>query len=148
MHGSADTAGMPDVRSRAFFRFEIMCQEELLEIKLESAPHFSYPEMRAARRPFFGTRFGRIVSLAFLGSSSVAAFRGPNSDRRNEVYFAASQQAHKIIAPEALHSHAHAGLDVRADVSWVSIHMSWLKPQPTKIFEFSLRLQSPCSCGS
>jgi hypothetical protein len=140
---------MPDVKNRrAFFPFEIVRRDQPLELKLESTPDFSHSEMRAARGPLFGMRFGRIFSLAFLGSSSVAAFRGPNSDRRNEVYFAASQQAHKIIAPEALHSHAHAGLDVRADVSWVSIHMSWLKPQPTKIFEFSLRLQSPCSCGS
>ena len=62
--------------------------------------------MRAVRGPFFGMRFGRIFSLAFLGSSSVAAFRGPNSDSRNGVCFATSRQAREIIAPEAPHSHA------------------------------------------
>ena len=107
MRGSADTAGMLDVRSRrAFFRFEIVCQDQPLEMKLESTPDFSHSEMRAARGPFFGMRFGRIFSLAFLSSSSVAAFRGPNSDSRNGVCFATSRQASKIIAPEALHSHA------------------------------------------
>ena len=107
MRGSADTAGMPDVRSRrAFFRFEIVRQDQPLEMKLESTPDFSHSEMRAARGPFFGMRFGRIFSLAFLSSSSVAAFRGPNSDSRNGVCFATSRQAREIIAPEAPHSHA------------------------------------------
>ena len=102
MRGSADTAGMPDVRSRrAFFCFEIACQDQPLEMKLESTPDFSHSEMRAARGPFFGMRFGRIFSLAFLSSSSVAAFRGPNSDSRNGVCFATSRHAREIIAPEA-----------------------------------------------
>jgi len=69
-------------------------------------------QARAAR--VFGMRSGRIFSLASLSSSSVAAFRGSNSDRRNEVYFAAPQQAREIIAPEALHSHA-AFLNIRGD---------------------------------
>ena len=49
-------------------------------------------------------RFGRIFSLAFLSSSSVAAFRGLNSDSRNGMCFATSRQASEIIAPEAPHS--------------------------------------------
>jgi hypothetical protein len=115
MRGLGDTAGLPDVRSRrAFFRFEIVCQDQPLEMKLDSTLDFSHSEMRAPHGPFFGMRFGHIFSLAFLSSSSVAAFRGPNSDRRNEVYFAASQQARGIIAPEALHSHA-ALLNIRRD---------------------------------
>ncbi len=117
MRGLADTAGLPDVRSRrAFFRFEIVCQDQPLEMKLESTPDFSHSEMRAPRGPFFGMRFGHIFSLAFLSSSSVAAFRGPNSDSRNGVCFAASQHAREIIAPEAPHSHA-AFLNIRRDSS-------------------------------
>ena len=106
MRGSADRAGMPDVKSRrAFFHFEIVCPDQALEMKLEFAPDFSHSEMRAARGPFFGMRIGRIFSRAFLSSSSVAAFRGPNSDNRNEACLAVSRQAHEIIAPEASYSH-------------------------------------------
>ena len=102
MFGSADTAGMPDVRSRrASFRFDIVRQDHPLEMKLESTPDFSHSEMRAARGPFFGMRFGRIFSRAFLSSSPVAAFCGLNSDRRNRVCFATSWHAREIIAPEA-----------------------------------------------
>ncbi len=115
MRGSADTAGMPDVKSRrAFFRFEIVCQDQPLEMKVESTPNFSHSEMRTARCPLFGMRFGRIFSLAFLSSSSVATFRGPNSDSRNGVCFATSWEASEIIAPEASHSHA-AFLSIRRD---------------------------------
>jgi hypothetical protein len=117
MRGLADTAGLPDVRSRrAFFCFEIVRQDQPLEMKLESTPDFSHSEMRAPHGPFFGMRFGRIFSLAFLSSSSVAAFRGPNSDRRNEVYFATSRQAREIIAPEALYSH-ETFLSIRSNAS-------------------------------
>ena len=107
MRGSADTAGMSDVKSRrAFFRFEIVCPDQPLEMKLESSLDFSHSEMRATRGPLVGMRFGRIFSLAFLGSSSVAAFRGPKSDSRNGACFATSRYACEIIAPEGLHSHA------------------------------------------
>ncbi len=117
MRGLADMAGMPDVRSRrAFFHGEIVCQDQPLEMKLESTPDFSHSEMRAARGPFFVVRFGRIFPLAFLSSSSVAAFRGPNSDSRNGVCFAASRQAREVIAPEAPHSHT-AFLNTRRDSS-------------------------------
>ncbi len=117
MRGSADTAGMPDVRSRrAYFRFEIVRQDRPLEMKRESTPDFSSSEMRAASGQVFGMRFGHIFSPAFLGSSSVAAFRGPNSGRRNEVYFAASQQAREIIAPEAPRSRT-VFLNIRPDFS-------------------------------
>jgi hypothetical protein len=106
MRELANTAGMTDVKSRqAFFPFEIVCRHQPLEMRLESTPDFSHSEMRAARGPFFRRRFGRIVSLAILSSSSVAAFRGPNSYSRNGVCFATSRQANKIIEPEALHSH-------------------------------------------
>jgi hypothetical protein len=107
MRGLADTAGLPDVRRRrAFFRFEIVCQDQPLEMKLESTPDFSHSEMRAPRGQFFGMRFGCICSLAFLSSSSVAAFRGSNSDSRDGVCFATSRQASQVIAPEAPQSHA------------------------------------------
>jgi len=112
-----DTVGMPDVRSRrAFFRFGIVWQDRPLEMRLESTPDFSHSEMRAARGPFSVMRLRRIVSLAFLTSSSVAAFRGPNYDRRNGVYFATWRQASTIIAPAALHSHA-IFLSVRSNSS-------------------------------
>jgi hypothetical protein len=106
MRGSADAAAMPDVRSRrAFFRFEIVHQQQPLEMKLESTPDSSHSEMHAPRRPSFRMRFGHILSLAFLSSSSVAEFCGPNSDSGNGVRFATSQHAREIVAPEASHSH-------------------------------------------
>ena len=83
MRGSADTARMPDVKSRrAFFRFEIGRQHQPMEMKLECAPDFSHSEMRAARSPFFGMRFGRIFSLTFLSCSPVAVFSGFDSNGR------------------------------------------------------------------
>jgi|SRR5579864_2968326 len=107
MRGSADMGGMPYVKNRrAFFVGEIVDPDQPLGMKLESIPDFSHSEMRAARSPFFRMRFGRIVSLAILSSSSVAAFRGPNLDNRNGVRFEASRQAGEIIAPEALRSNA------------------------------------------
>jgi hypothetical protein len=117
MRGSVDVAGMRDVGSRrGFIRLEIACQYQPLEMKLESARDFSFSEMRTLCGPFFGMRFGCIFSLALLSSSPVAAFRGPNSDGTNEVYFAASRQAREIIEPEALHSHA-VFLNARPDSS-------------------------------
>jgi hypothetical protein len=117
MRGSAYTAGMPDIKSRrAFFRFEIVCPDQPLEMKLEFAPDFSHSEMRAARGPFFGMTFRHILALLFLSNSSMAPFRGPNSDSRNGVCFAASRHAGAIIAPEIPHSHA-VFLSVRPDAS-------------------------------
>ena len=117
MSGSADTAWMPDGRSRrAIFRCEIVRHNQALETKLESNPDFSHSDIRAARGPFFGMRFGHIFSLAFLNSSSVAAFRSSNLDGRNEVCFAVSRQAREISAPEAPHSHT-AFLNIRPDSS-------------------------------
>ena len=117
MRGSADTARIPDVRScRAFFRFEIACQDQPLKVKLGSAPDFSHSEMRAIRGPCYGVKFGRIVSLASLSPSSVARFRGLNSDSGNGVCFAVSRQASEIIEPAALHSHS-AFLNFRPDAS-------------------------------
>ena len=117
MRGSAYTAGMPDIKSRrAFFRFEIVCPDQPLEMKLEFAPDFSHSEMHAARGPFFGMTFRHILALLFLSNSSVAPFRGPNSDSRNGVCFAASRHAGAIIAPEIPHSHA-VFLSVRPDAS-------------------------------
>jgi hypothetical protein len=117
MLGSVDTAGMPDVKSHvAFFCFEFACQDHPLGIWLESTPDFSHSEMRAARGPFVGMRFGRILFLGSLTSSSVAAFHGPNSGSRNGVCFATSQHAREIIAPKTPHSHA-AFLNIRPDSS-------------------------------
>ncbi len=107
MRGSADPAVTLDVRSHGdFLRFEIVCQDRPLEMKLESIPDFSYSEMYTARDPFFDRRFGHIFPLAFLSPSSVAAFRGPNFDSRNGACFETSRPVREIIAPEALHSHA------------------------------------------
>jgi excisionase family DNA binding protein len=107
MHGSADMAGMSDGRSRrTFFCLEIACQDQPLEMKLESTPDVSHLEMRAVRGPFLSVRFGRIFSLAFLSSYSVAAFHALNSDSGNGMFFATWQEASEIIAPEASHSHA------------------------------------------
>lgn len=104
MRGLGDVSRTHDAASRrASFNHEIVHQDQPLEMALESAPDFSHSEMCAARGPFFGMRFGHIVSLAFLNSSRVAAFRRPNSDSRNRVCFAASRQARKIIAPGARH---------------------------------------------
>jgi hypothetical protein len=117
MGGSADMAGILDVRSCwAFFDREIVYQDRPLEMKLESTPDFSHSEMRAVRGQFFCMRFGRIASLAFLNSSSVVAFRGPNSDNRNGVCFSASRQAREIITPEPTHSHA-TFLNIRSNAS-------------------------------
>jgi len=117
MRGSAYTAVMFDVRSyRAFFRFEIVRQDQPLEMKLESIPDFSNSEMHVARDPFFGRRFGHIFSLAFLSPSFVAAFRGPNSDSRNAACFATSRPAREIIAPDAPDSQA-IFLNIRRDSS-------------------------------
>jgi hypothetical protein len=117
MGGSADMAGILDVRSRwVFFDREIVYQDRPQEMKLESTPNFSHSEMRAVRGKFFCMRFGRIASLAFLNSSSVVAFSGPNSANRNGVCFSASRQAREIIAPEPTHSHA-TFLNIRRDSS-------------------------------
>jgi hypothetical protein len=115
MHGSAHMDGMSDGRSRrTFFRLEIVCQDQPLEMKLKSTPNVSHVEMRAVRGPFLGMKFGRMFSVAFLSSSSVASFRGPNSDSRNGVCFATSWHAREIIVPEAPHSHA-AFLSIHRD---------------------------------
>src|SRR5271154_1533638 len=114
MCNSADTAGMLDVGSqRTFFRCEIVCQDQPLEMKLESIPDFSYSEMCAARGPFC-MAFGPILSQPFFSTSSVAAFRDLNSDGRNRADCATSRQAHKISAPQAPHSLV-AFLSVRPD---------------------------------
>jgi hypothetical protein len=115
MRGSADTAWIPNIGScLAFFRFEIAWQDQPPEMALESTSDFSHSEKRSSCSRFFGMMFGYILSLPFLGSSSVAAFRGPYSDSRNGVYFATSWHAHEIIAPETPHSLAGL-LSIRLD---------------------------------
>jgi hypothetical protein len=105
MSGTTDTSEITDVRSRrAFLDREILRRSQTLEMELEFASNLSSSEMRVVCGPFFPMRFGGIFLLAFLSSSSVAAFCGPNSDSRNGVRFAASRQASEIIAPEAPHS--------------------------------------------
>jgi hypothetical protein len=114
MRGSADTTGMPDVRSRrVFFRSETVCRNQQLETKLESTPNFSHSEMRAVRGPSCMT-FGRSLSLHFLSTSIVAAFRTCNPDSGNGVSFATSWRAREIIALGAHYSHSaflNFGLD-------------------------------------
>ena len=115
MSGSADLAGMLDVRSRrAFLDREIARRNLTLEMEFEFALKFSHSEIGAVHGQFLGMAFGRIFSLPFLGSSSVAAFRGSNSDGRNGVCFATSWHAREIIAPAAPHFHA-AFLSIRRD---------------------------------
>jgi hypothetical protein len=117
MRDLADVAGMPNVRSCwAFIHGEIVCQGRPLEMKLESTPDFYHSEMRAACRQFSGMSFVRIFSLAFLNSSSVAAFRGSNSDGGNGACIATSRQARKIMVPEALYSH-ETFLSIRSNAS-------------------------------
>jgi hypothetical protein len=152
MSGSADAAWMPDGRSRrAFFRCEIVRHNQALETKLTSNHDFSHSDIRAARGPFFGMRFGHIFSLAFLNSSSVAAFRSSNSDGRNEVCFAASRQARKISAPEAPHSHT-AFLNIRPDSSSEGERCMKHTVHPlvhsSVHLRLSRRVRSRRSCGS
>jgi hypothetical protein len=117
MRGLADTAGMPNVRSCwAFIHGEIVCQDRPLEMKHEFTPDLYHSEVRAVCGQFFSTTFGHMFSLPFLRSSSVAAFRDPNSDNRNEACLAVSRQAHEIITPEASYSHT-AFLNIRQDSS-------------------------------
>jgi hypothetical protein len=117
MRGSADMAGMPDVKNRrSFFVGEIVYRDQPLEMKLEFTSNVSHSEMRAVRGPFFEMRSGYIFSLPFLSSSSVVAFRGSNSDSKNGVCFATSRHAREIIAPEASRSHT-ASLNIRPDSS-------------------------------
>jgi hypothetical protein len=117
MHGSADMSGMSEGGSRrTFFRLAIVCQDQPLEMKLESTPDVSHVEMRAVRGPFLSMRFGRRFSLAALSSSSVAAFSGFDSNSRNEVRFATAWHAREIIVPKAPHSH-EAFLNIRRDSS-------------------------------
>ena len=83
MLGSADVAGMPDVGSRrAFFDRDIVCQTQPLEMGLQFAPNFYLSETQPVCTSIFRIWLGSIFPLAFLTSSSVAAFRGPNSDSR------------------------------------------------------------------
>jgi hypothetical protein len=152
MRSSADTAGMLDVRScRASFRFEIACQDQPLKVKLESTPDFSHSEMRAARGPLFGMRFGHIFSFAFLSPASVAAFRGPNSDLGNGVCFAVSRQSREIIEPAALHSHS-AFLNIRPDASSEGERCIRETDHPivhsSVHLRLSRRVRSRRSCGS
>jgi hypothetical protein len=117
MRGLADTSGIHDATSRrVFLDRDIVRRNQTLEMELKFASNFSPLEMRAARCPLFGVRFGRIFSLAFLSFSPVAVFRGFDSNSRNGVRFATSQEASEIVAPEALHSHA-TFLNIRRDSS-------------------------------
>lgn len=117
MRGSADSAGMPDAKSRrAFFDRGIVRQIQPLEMELQFAPNFYLFGTLPACTSIFRMRFGSIFSLAFLSFSSVAAFLDSNSDSRNRVCFGTSRQASEIIAPEALNSLANF-LKLRPDAS-------------------------------
>jgi hypothetical protein len=120
MRGSAEAAGMPCLTSRrVFFDRDTVRQNQRLEMELQFAPSFYVSETWPLCTSIFGMRFGCIFSLAFLSSSSVAAFHGPNSDSRNGLCFATSRQASEIIAPEAPHSHA-VFPSIRQDACWIS----------------------------
>ncbi len=120
MRDSVDMDGIHDVRSRrAFFDREIVRRNPILEMELEFTPNFSLSETRAVCDPLFGITFGHICSLTFLSTSSVALFRGSDSESTNGVCFAASWQAHTIMALEAPHSHA-AFLSIRPDACWIN----------------------------
>jgi hypothetical protein len=81
MRGSADTARIHDATRRlAFLDRDIVRRNQTLEMGLEFSSNFSLSEMRAVRGLFLGMVFGRIFSQPILSSSSVAAFRGSNSD--------------------------------------------------------------------
>jgi hypothetical protein len=78
MRGSAEAAGMPYLTSRrVFFDRDTVRQYQVLEMELQFAPNFYLSETRPFCTSIFGIRFECIFSLAFLSSSSVAAFRGP-----------------------------------------------------------------------
>ena len=107
--------------------------------------------MHAIRGPFFGVKFGHIVSLAFLGPSSVAPFRGPNSDLGNGVCFAVARQSREIIEPAALHSHS-AFLNFRPDASSEGERCIRETDHPivhsSVHLRLSRRVRSRRSCGS
>jgi hypothetical protein len=140
MPGSTDVARMPDFGSRrGFLDPEIVRQDRPLEMKLEFTPDFSHSEMRAACRQFSGMSFARIFSLAFLNSSSVAAFRGSNSDGGNGACIATSRQAREIIAPEALYSH-ETFLSIRSNASSEGERCMKDTVHPTVHFSVHLRI--------
>jgi hypothetical protein len=147
----ADTAGIPDVRSRrSFFRYEIVRQGQPPEMKVEFTLDLSRSEMCAASGQFLGMRFGHIFPPAFLNSCSVAAFRDPNSDSRNGACFATSWHEREIIVPEAPHSHA-AFLNIRRNSSSEgerfmkdTVHPNVHFPVHRRIFG---RVRSRRSCG-
>ena len=68
---------------------------------------------------FSARHLGAFFFRAFLNSSSVAAFCGPNSDGRNGVCFATSCHVWAIVAPEALHSLA-VFLSILPDACWIN----------------------------
>jgi len=104
MRRTTDTAGMPDVRSRrTFLDLEIARRNLTLEMELEFALNFSHSEIRAVHDSFLGMASWHISPLAFLSSSPVAAFCGPNSDNRNETCMAVSWQGREIFAPDERH---------------------------------------------
>jgi hypothetical protein len=118
MLGLADVAGIPDVGSRqAFFDRDSVCQTQPLEMELQFAPNFYFSESQPVCTSIFRIWLGSIFSLAFFTSSSVAAFRGPNSDTRNGACFAVSRQASKIIGLEDPHPYS-AYLSVRPNSSF------------------------------
>src|SRR6266436_534232 len=108
MRGSADTTGMPDVKSRpAVFCFEIVSQDRLLEMKLESTSDLFHSEMRAARGPFFGMTFRQILSLLFLSDSSSEGERCMKHIDHSVVHFL----VHLMIFRRVRNRRSYAGHD-------------------------------------
>ncbi len=81
MHGSADMAGTSDGRSRrTFFRLEIVCQDQPLEMKLESTPDVSHVRNAGSSRPISKHEvrahiFSGVSQLFFCGRVSWPQFR-------------------------------------------------------------------------
>ena len=106
MRGSADMAGMPDVRSRrAFFRFEIARQDQPLEMKLESYSRFFPFRNACSSRPIFrhersGTFFLWRFSALLLWPRFVAPI--PTAEmkcilRPRGMHAKSSRQKHPIL---------------------------------------------------
>jgi hypothetical protein len=78
MSGTADTSGMPDVRSRrAFLDRDILRRNQTLEMELEFAPNLSSSEMRVVCGLATGKRNHRARSTPFSFSLSEPAFVPP-----------------------------------------------------------------------
>ena len=92
-----------DIRDRlAFSDPEIVSRNRPYAKWPQPGPNSWLVETRAICTPFVGGNHRPHFCRAFPRISSVASFRGSDSGSKNAVLFLASQQVHKIIAPETL----------------------------------------------